>query len=136
MSAPEGAVSIELEVPFHDVDALQIVWHGRYAKYAELAATALFRARGVDLNALASTGHRMVVMESRCRYAFPLRYGDCFRVSAWFRDLDHRVCIAYELVNLTHGRRSARGHTALVTLDKDGKLLLVTPQALVDKLRG
>src|SRR4051812_14589485 len=106
MTAPKDAVAIELEVPFHDVDALQIVWHGRYAKYVELASTALFRARGVDVNDLTALGHRMVVIESRCRYAFPLRYGDRFRVEAWFRDLDHRVCIAYEIKNLTHGRRS------------------------------
>ena len=32
-SAP--GISIELEVPFHDLDALQIVWHGNYLPFGE-----------------------------------------------------------------------------------------------------
>ena len=27
-----SVVSVELEVPFHDVDSLHIVWHGHYYK--------------------------------------------------------------------------------------------------------
>ncbi len=45
--------SIEFEVPFHDVDALRVVWHGHYYKYLELARTALFRSSGLDDDALA-----------------------------------------------------------------------------------
>ena len=37
--------SVEIEVPFHDVDALRIVWHGHYYKYLELARTQLLRSR-------------------------------------------------------------------------------------------
>jgi len=32
-----ASAATELVVPFHDVDMMGIVWHGRYAKYLELA---------------------------------------------------------------------------------------------------
>ena len=34
-------IGVELEVPFHDIDGLGIVWHGNYFKYFELARTEL-----------------------------------------------------------------------------------------------
>jgi acyl-CoA thioester hydrolase len=33
--------SVDLEIPFHDVDMMQVVWHGHYAKYFEIARCAL-----------------------------------------------------------------------------------------------
>ena len=127
-------VSIELEVPFHDVDGLQVVWHGHYLKYFELARTALMRSRDLDVPDLTALGYRQLVVETQCRHTFPLRYGERFRVDAWFRDVDYRLCVAYELTNLVHDRRAARGHTTLVTTDAEGRLLLVTPQAILDRL--
>ena len=59
--------SIEFEVPFHDIDALKIVWHGNYLKYIDVARTALFRARGLDVEDLIRLGYRFVVIESHCR---------------------------------------------------------------------
>ena len=45
----DSQVEVELEVPFHDVDMLQLVWHGHYYKYFELARTQLLRQRGLGL---------------------------------------------------------------------------------------
>jgi acyl-CoA thioester hydrolase len=128
-------ISIELEVPFHDLDPQQIVWHGNYLKYLELARTALMRSRGLDIEQVVAAGYRQVVIEAKCRYAFPLHYRDRFRVDAWFRDVDNRLNIGYEIFNLTHGRRSLHGHTIIVTTDPEGRMLLETPDVLLDRLR-
>jgi acyl-CoA thioester hydrolase len=128
-------ISIELEVPFHDVDSLQIVWHGHYLKYLELARTALMRSRNLDVAEIVAAGYRQVVIETKCRYAFPLRYADRFRVDAWFRDVQNRINIGYEIINLTENRRALHGHTILVTTDAEGRMLLETPDALLQRLR-
>lgn len=144
-------VSVEHEVPFHHVDALRVVWHGHYFAYFELARTALLRSCGLDPRAgqagepgaadpaaadLIGRRYRLVVIDSRCRHTGPLRYGDRVRTHAWFRDHHRRIMIAYEVVNLSLGRRAARGHTALATLDAEGRLLLETPPAIVERIRG
>jgi len=135
MSAlPPGAVSVELEVPFHDVDALRVVWHGHYYKYFELARTRLLRARGLDQDAFVALGLSVVVIDAQCRYVSPLRYADRFRVDAWCRDVDNRICISYQVQNLTSGRRAARGRTVLVTLDGSGRMLLETPEVIRARL--
>jgi acyl-CoA thioester hydrolase len=130
--------SVELEVPFHHVDALHVVWHGHYAEYFERARTALLRSRGLDLGDpdAPPPQHRLYVIESYCRHGFPLRYGDRFRVSAWFGDIERRIVIHYEITNLTQGRRAAHGYTALGTVDGENRLRLKTPEALIRRIRA
>jgi acyl-CoA thioester hydrolase len=129
-------VSVEHEVPFHDVDALRVVWHGHYFKYFELARTKLLRSVGLDGGEPAGGRYSFVVIDSRCRHGGPLRYGDRMRVSAWFGDLHRRIHIGYEVWNLTLGRRAARGHTLLATLDREGGLLFETPEEILRRIRG
>lgn len=132
-SAP--GVAVELQVPFHDVDALHIVWHGHYLKYLEIARTELMRSHRLDVADLVEAGFGQMVIETKCRYAFPLRYGDRFRVEAWFNDVENRLNVGFEITNLTHNRRSLHGHTILVTVDGAGRMLLETPDELLRRLR-
>ena len=125
---------VELEVPFHDVDMLGVVWHGHYYKYLEAARTRLLVSCGLDAGDLIGPRYRFVVIESRCRYAFPLRYRERMRVTAWVRDTAHQIKIAYEIRNLAAERRSARASTTLATLDVDGTLLLETPIEIRSRL--
>ena len=132
---PTLSSSVELDVPFHDVDALRIVWHGNYYKYFEVARTALLRSKGLDGYDNLPGNCQLVVIETRCRHTYPLRYGDRFRVDAWLEDIDVRLNVAYEITNLTADRRTAKGHTILATLDSSGNLLLATPDAILQRLQ-
>jgi acyl-CoA thioester hydrolase len=134
MNTPAHRIEIDLEVPFHDVDALHVVWHGHYYKYFELARTALFRSRQLDVPDMVQLGYKLVVIESKCRHTYPLRYGDTFRVSAWFKEIEYRLHVAFEVHNLTAQRRAAKGHTILATLDPAGNLLLATPATMLARL--
>lgn len=127
---------VELEVPFHDVDVMGVVWHGHYFKYLEAARTALLRSCGLDAGELIGGRYGFFVIEARCRYAYPLFYRDRMVVTAWLRDVAHRVFVAYEVTNVTHGRRAARAHTVLATTDLQRNLLLETPDEIQRLLLG
>ena len=135
MIAVGERLSVDFEVPFHDVDALRVVWHGHYYKYAELARTQLMRACGLDGEDLLKTGYRLYVVVSRCRYVAPLRYADEARATAWFTDVANRLNIGFEITNRSTGSRAAKGHTILATVDEAGELLLKTPAAIRARVR-
>jgi acyl-CoA thioester hydrolase len=135
-SARRKAVSIEHEVPFHDVDLTRRVWHGHYYKYFELARTALFRRHGLEDAELIPKQFVLYVIETRCRYHSPLQYGDRMRVSAWFRETKRRLAIGYEIENLNHGKRAARGLTTIAIVDPDGAMLTETPPVVAERIRA
>ena len=129
-----GEVSVELEVPFYDLDSMRIVWHGNYLKYMERARTELFRSCDLDMETIVGLGFRLYIVDVRCRYVSPLAYGDRFRVTARFADVENRMLIAHNIYNLTRERRAARGRSSVVTTTLEGELLLKTPDAIRRRL--
>ena len=125
---------VELEVPFHDVDSLRVVWHGHYYKYFEAARTKLLRSLDLDTGEIIGQRYLLMVSESSCRHIHPLRYGDHIEVAAWLHDVENRLCIDFEIQNLSSGQRCARGRTILVSLDIEGRLLIKTPRAILDRI--
>jgi acyl-CoA thioester hydrolase len=129
-----GAVAIELEIPFHDVDGLRVVWHGHYCKYLELGRTALLRARRLDAPDLAALGYLFLVAETHLRHVRPLRYADRVRVTSWLVEIDNRIRVTYELRNVSSEQVCAEGSTVLVTVSDSGELCLATPPAILERL--
>ncbi|MEZ4452430.1 MAG: hypothetical protein R3B09_23395 [Nannocystaceae bacterium] len=64
-------VSVDFEVPFHDVDALRIVWHGHYYKYMEAEPDAPPAPAALD--ALGSAGAAIISSWSTPAAATPRR---------------------------------------------------------------
>lgn len=128
--------TVELTVPFHDVDVLHVVWHGHYYKYLEVARTALMKSAGLDVPDLIALDLKMMVVESHCRYLRPLHYDERFTVTARFSEVGHRIVITYDVRSVTHARRVARGRTALVTLSPQGELLVDTPAVILERIAG
>jgi acyl-CoA thioester hydrolase len=126
---------VELEIPFHDVDLQRVVWHGHYYKYFEMARTKLLRSLDLDAGEIVGERYQLMVSESSCRHIHSLGYGDRIEVAAWIHDFENRLCIDFEIRNLSSGRRCARGRTVLVSLDLEGRLLLKTPRAIRDQIR-
>lgn len=125
----------EQRVPFHDCDPLGIVWHGNYYKYLEIARESLFESVGLTLPFFREHGLHLVVIESRCRHSFPLRTGERLRVRCWFKDIEQRLHVAYEIRNLSHDRRAARAWTTLVAM-RGEQMLLETPDAILASIRA
>lgn len=136
MKIPPDAAVYEATVPFHDCDPLGIVWHGHYYKYLEIARTELFKSRRLDVQDLVDLRYRLVMIETRCRHAYPLRYGESFRVHAWFKDVEQRLRVAYMVENVTQQRRSARAWTTLVLTTRDEEMLMETPDEILQRIRG
>jgi acyl-CoA thioester hydrolase len=135
LGAAAQPVQVELKVPFHDCDPLFVVWHGRYFQYLEIARSALFARHRLDVEHVRGMNYRMYVTDARCRYMFPLSYNDVLRVSARFTSISPLLRIAYDLHNLTAGRKSARALTVMATTDVSGNLLTETPADVLERLQ-
>lgn len=129
-----ATASVEFRVPFHDCDPLQIVWHGNYLRYFELARTALFQKLQLDVPDIRDLGYTMFVSETHCRYLYPLRYNDAVTVRARFARVGAILRVSYTAVNVTENRKSARAYTELAFTDRDGKLITELPEVICERI--
>ena len=125
---------MEMVVPFHDIDALHVVWHGNYLKYMEISRCELLAKFGLDVFDMVRLGYRFMVADMSCRYINSLTYGDRFRITSWFLETEHKIVIAYEIWNLTKDKRAFLGTTDLITVSEEGKLQMSTPALIRDSL--
>lgn len=126
----------ELEIPFHDIDAIKIVWHGHYYKYFEIARTTLFRAIDYDVDEMLASNYGWPVVETQCRYLQPLTYGMKIKVIATLLEYEHRVKIGYEILESNTEKKMCRGQTIQVAYDLLRQATdLLTPEVFLNKLK-
>jgi acyl-CoA thioester hydrolase len=128
--------AINVEVPFHDVDAMTVAWHGHYLKYFELARCALLRRFDYDYPQMQASGYVWPVVECYVKYVRPARYGQLLRVEATLVEYENRLKIAYLIRDAASAERLTKGYTTHVAIDaKTQELQFVSPPIVLEKLQ-
>ena len=129
------AIEIRLSPAFHDCDAMQVVWHGHYFKYLEIARCALLQRFDYDYPQMQASGYLWPVVDARVKYIRPLLYAQALEVSAKITEYENRLRIDYEIRDAGTGQVLTRAHTIQVAvLAASGELQYVCPPVLWEKL--
>lgn len=113
----ELSAAVDVEVPFHDVDAMQVAWHGHYVKYFELARCALLRRFDYDYPQMQASGYLWPIVECHLKYIRPARYRQNLSVQATLLEYENRIKIAYQIRDRETGERLTKGYTVQVAVD-------------------
>lgn len=131
----DWSAEVVLEVPFHDVDMMEVAWHGHYAKYFEIARCALLDKIDYNYPQMKASGYAWPVIELHVRYAQPARFGTKLRVTAAIAEYENRLKITYIIVDEQTGQRLTKGHTHQVAVAMpSGEMCFVSPAVLFEKL--
>lgn len=126
---------IELRVPFFDVDAMRIAWHGHFAKYFELARCRLLEEIGYDYDDMFASGYAWPIVDMRIRYLRPLRFNQYVEVTATLKRWDYQLKIAYRIRDLKTSAALVRGTTLQAPVNiETGELYLGLPPAVARAL--
>jgi acyl-CoA thioester hydrolase len=130
-----ASASVTIDIPFHDVDMMGVVWHGRYAKYLEIAREEMLGTIGYGVAQMKASGYAWPVIEMNIRYAQPLRFEQKIRIQADLVEVENRLKTSFRIFDVTTGRRLTKAYTVQVALDmNDGEMLYASPRALLDKV--
>ena len=92
------SVEVELKVPFHDLDPAQVVWHGNYLKYFDIARFALFKEAGLDLyESFLEKRYAFPIIKTSTKHITPLRHGDEFICKATVVEARIKITIDFEI---------------------------------------
>lgn len=124
-----------MEVPFFDVDSLNIVWHGNYCKYFEVARCELLHKIGYDYTVMRETGYAFPIVEIKAKYILPLVFQQRIRIRAELLEWEHRLKCQYEICDAQSGIVHTRGTSiqAAVALG-DQHLQLVCPAVFTERV--
>ncbi|RQX89041.1 acyl-CoA thioesterase [Burkholderia stagnalis] len=126
-----------VEVPFHDVDAMNVCWHGHYLKYFESGRAALLRAIDYDYPAMQASGYLWPVVEAHLKYVRPATYGQQLRVRATLLEFENRLKIGYEVFDGDSGERLTKGYTVQLAVDATThETQFVSPPALTERVEA
>ena len=122
------SATIDVEVPFHDVDAMNVAWHGHYVKYLELARCALLRRFDYDYPQMQVSGYLWPIVECHLKYVRPAHYSQKLRVEATLLEYENRLKIGYTIRDIDSGERMTKAYTTQVAVDaKTRELQFVSP---------
>jgi len=126
---------VEMQVQFFDLDPMQIVWHGNYVKYLEVARCALLDKIGYNYEEMRASGYMWPIIEINLRYAAPAEFGQRLLLRAEIVEWESRLRIDYLITDAASGKRLNRATTTQVAVELDSReMCFVSPAILFQKL--
>ena len=127
--------TIELTPAFHDLDPMEVVWHGNYVKYLELARCALLQSFDYDYPQMRESGYLWPIVDLRTKYLRSARFGQRLLVTARLVEWELRMKIGYEIRDAGTGELVTRAETIQVAVDAaTGEMCYASPPVLRQRL--
>lgn len=130
------SADVRVTIQFYDLDPMQVVWHGNYARFLEQARCALLDRIGYNYEQMARSGFAWPIVDMRVKYVRPIRMADVIIVTATLVEYEHRLKLDYRITRKDDGTLLTRATTIQVAVHiATGELMLECPPDLVDRVR-
>jgi acyl-CoA thioester hydrolase len=87
----------QMEIPFFDVDMLQIAWHGHYVKYFEMARCSMLEILGYNYLDMKNDGYAWPIVDMRLKYMNSARFGQKIIIKCDLVEYECRLKINYTI---------------------------------------
>lgn len=129
--------SINIKAQFYDVDPMNVVWHGHYARFFEQARCQLLDSIDYNYSAMEQSGYIWPVVDMQIRYVRPIKCFQEFIVTATIVEYLNRLKIKYEITDKDTGEVLTKAHTIQLAVKADtGELCIETPAIISQKIEA
>ncbi|RZU03009.1 acyl-CoA thioesterase [Rivibacter subsaxonicus] len=135
MSKPDLSCEVEIVPAFHDLDPMDIVWHGNYAKYFEIARCALLDRFDYGYTRMKESGYAWPIVELQQKFIRTASFGQRLIVRAEIIEWESRLRIVYLIRDAVTGHKVHKATSTQVAVDmRTRELCFVCPPVLWDRL--
>ena len=117
----------ERVVHFEEVDALGIVWHGRYPSYFEDGRVLLGEKFGIGYMDFYAQEIVSPIKQMHVDYQRPLRFGETFTIEALLHWSDAARLNHEFILRNAAGEITTTGYTVQLMMDQEDNVLMVSP---------
>ena len=123
--------STQIRVRYSETDQMNVVYHGNYAQYFEVARAEAIRDMGITYKEMEEMGIVMPIVELHTKFLRPALYDDLLTIKTQLRELpkDHRIEFHHEVYNES-GKLLTVGRIVLYFLDAKTMARTVMPETL------
>jgi acyl-CoA thioester hydrolase len=131
------SADVTLRTQFYDIDPMNIVWHGNYARYLEESRTNLMTKIGYGYAEMQASGFAWPIVEMWLKYVRPLKLGQKFIMRATLKEYENRIRIEYRGLDAETGDVLTKARTVQLAVSiATGELAFSSPQQLIDCVRS
>ncbi|HWT96345.1 MAG TPA: acyl-CoA thioesterase [Terriglobales bacterium] len=131
------SAEVDIVAQFYDLDPMQVVWHGNYARFLEQARCALLDKIGYNYPQMDQSGFMWPIVEMQTKFVRPIRFAQAIRVEANLLEYENRLKISYRCRDKLSGAVLTKAHTVQVAVVMaSGELCLESPPVLIEKVRA
>lgn len=126
----------QIRVRYAETDQMQVVYHGNYAQYFEVARTESIRQLGFTYGDMEAMGVIMPIIELHTKFLRPAHYDELLTIKTELRELptDHRIEFHHEVYNEKQ-KLLTIGRVVLYFINATNKEKISMPEQLSKKLR-
>lgn len=136
VSAQALSEDFNFSVPFFDVDSMNIVWHGNYCKYLELARCKLLDKIGYNYRAMAESGFLFPIVDMQIKYIKPIIFEQAIVINATLVEWEQRLKIKYLISDANTQEVLTKAHTIQAAVElKTQRLHLACPDIFIQKVQ-
>jgi len=126
---------IEWTPAFHDVDSMDIVWHGNYVKFISEARDAMLARFNYDPPAMRASGYAWPIVDMRLKYIGPATYGQKLKIRCQIVEVENRLKIDYVIRDAATGKKLTTAYTIQLAVDmRTREMSFVCPPVLWERL--
>lgn len=126
---------IAIEIPFYDLDPMNIVWHGNYIKYFEIARCKLLKEIGYEYEDMKRDNIMYPVAKLDVKYIKPCIFKQKIIVKAEITETEPCLIMKYTIIDAISREKILKGSTMQICVNtKTGNTLYELPENFAKKI--
>ena len=110
-----------IKVEFYDLDPMNVVWHGNYVKYLEIARCDMVSRLGYTYSDMKNDGYAYPVATMEMKYIKPCTFGQELKVVSIVEEIEPALVIKYVIFDNKTGEKMFKAKTMQIAVDINSK---------------
>ncbi|OQS60625.1 thioesterase [Actinobacillus suis] len=111
----------EYEIQFFDVDSMNIMWHGHYVKYLEMARCAFLEEINYTYDVMRQNGFAYPIVALDLKYVKPALFRQRIRVELALIEYESCIRFDYIIVDALTGEKLTKGSTTQMAIEIESR---------------
>jgi acyl-CoA thioester hydrolase len=132
---PTVIIRCPLNIQFYDLDPMNVVWHGNYVRFFEVARSALLDVIEFNYLQMQESGFIWPIVDLQIKYVRSLFLNQKAYIEAELVEYENRIVIKYTIFDEQTGEVLTKAKSVQVAVrESTREMEFETPQVMVDRI--